>query len=186
MCLAWSRMAEAPVEHVANDRGFRPGAGAVGPERDFLLQKVVGELSLGHAGLDHGIGEIGIDFKNTVHAPEVEDDIVLRDRAGIAVAPVLAAADGMEREAATGGRLHGGNHLLPVPGAQHGKRAHRPGNGRAGIAVKLGGGGQNMRRPQVPTPVRHGGLEVAAAHPGIADSSGRGRRLAFHRLFFIE
>src|SRR3546814_8544454 len=82
-------MAEAAIEDVAHDAGVGAGPGAVRPQRDALGAQMLGELALGHARLDDGIGKGGVDLADAVHPAEVEDDVARRHRAGIAVAPAL-------------------------------------------------------------------------------------------------
>src|SRR3546814_13774212 len=90
-------MAEAAIEDVAHDAGVGAGPGAVRPQRDALGAQMLGELALGHARLDDGIGKGGVDLADAVHPAEVEDDVARRHRAGIAVAPALAPADRIAR-----------------------------------------------------------------------------------------
>ena len=142
----------------------------VGPERDFLLQKAVGELPPGRAGLDLGPGGAGIDFKNRIHGPEVEDDIVLRDRAGIDVAPVLAG------QWPGNGRAMAGQWWS----SRHGGQAWRR---RSENAPPPGPGSSPPRRPR----------SYRGPPPALSGSDGRPpprqasrvSSAAFHRPIFI-
>ena len=123
--VAVRRMAEAALEDVADEARVGAGAGAVDLQCDAARAQVVGQLLLGDAGLDHRIRQFRVDQDDAVHARQFEHHLAVGDGAGVAIAPVLAGADRIER-ALVAARIavQGGSVVAHMGGADG--RAHRP------------------------------------------------------------
>ena len=104
--IAVGTVSEATFHDVADEAGIRPRARAVDPERHSVFGKVPGELLLGDAGLDDGVAQLGVDMLDPVHPAEVDDHLSVVYRARVAVAPVLAGADRIERRLAAARDFH--------------------------------------------------------------------------------
>src|SRR3546814_2273975 len=102
------------------------------------------------------------DLADAVHPAEVEDDVARRHRAGIAVAPALAPADQIERDAMLGRGLDRRHHLRLRRRHQHCGGAHRPADGRAGVAIEDRRRGDDMIVTKVAAPRSERGFEVPA------------------------
>jgi hypothetical protein len=64
-----------------------------------VLNAVLIQLGERHSGLDNGVRELLVDFKDTIHAVQVECYAARETGCRTAVADVLAAREGPERNA---------------------------------------------------------------------------------------
>ena len=92
------------------------------------LDRVV-QVEPAHAGLDDGVAELLVDLQDPVHVPERQHHRAAHLRRGTAVAVVLAAADGPQRDAVLVGDP---NDRLDVLDARRADDAGRDVRGGAG------------------------------------------------------
>ena len=153
--LPYGELAEAALEDVANEACVGAGAGAVDLQCDAARAQVVGQLLLGDAGLDHRIRQFRVDQDDAVHARQFKHHLAVGNGASVAVTPVLAGADRIERVLVPARQRHQRDDVGARAGADNRQRQRAARAGAARMAVQGGGvvahmGGANGRahRPQ--------------------------------------
>ena len=124
--IAVGRVADTVLERVA-EHAAPAWIGAVDPQRIFLVPDEFVEVEIGDAGLDQGVGQLGIDLDGP-HAAEIEDHRPLEAGGSAAIGIVAAERDGPQRQAIVIGDAEHSLSLRPrLPGGRRRTgRMHRP------------------------------------------------------------
>jgi hypothetical protein len=140
-------VAKAALQRVAYDARLWPRARAVHPEPRRAPRHLFHQLPLRHPRLHDGKSHLRIDLADGVHLGKVHQHTARRGGGGVAIAPVLSPADGIERHAMRACRHREALHLRHGlwPHHTHGRMA--AGQRGASVARKGAGGGiQRQRR----------------------------------------
>ena len=63
----------------------------------LAIQQVHGKLLLSNAWFNHSISQGLINFNNSIHPTEVNNDLSIRDGTGVSISPILSPTDGIKR-----------------------------------------------------------------------------------------
>src|SRR5690606_23881321 len=106
--------AVAALQRVADHGAVGAGGGDV--EHPVGVAQLVGQLTLGHAGFDDGEAVLQVETADSVHAAEVDDDVLVLGRDAGAHAPVAPGAQRVEVTPLDGRPPHDGAYLVDVLG----------------------------------------------------------------------
>ena len=116
---------EASLHGVADQAALGTGAGRVHPQMRLPGGQEFKKLALADARFDRYVSEILIEVDDAVHAAQIQQSAIVGRRNPRAVAPVLAAADGIKRDAVAVGDADARLYFFPAAGPQD--RRDRPG-----------------------------------------------------------